>query len=204
MTPVKTHWLTRREAQELAGVALGAVDKAIEQGLVSVRRVGKQSMLPTADVGLLALLREIALPLPVQVKRRIAEWVRVTDPQGEVGLDITDALSVYWSSALTRLVAEAEHYVGARDRWIEQRSEVRGGEPVLRGSRIPAQTVAERLGAGESLDDLRKDYPALPEEAFTAAAIYARSHPRRGRPVRLWSEDETPCAGRTGLMPSTP
>jgi uncharacterized protein (DUF433 family) len=38
------------------------------------------------------------------------------------------------------------------------------GRPVVRGTRITAQTVLEFLGAGDSIEDLLGAYPALSRE----------------------------------------
>lgn len=60
--------------------------------------------------------------------------------------------------------------------------EVRGGEPVVRGTRIPVYLLADFMKRGETPARLLEDYPALTEEKLDAALLYARLHPRRGRP----------------------
>lgn len=39
---------------------------------------------------------------------------------------------------------------------------VMGGEPVVRGTRIPAATIAAYLAAGHNDQDIFEDYPSLP------------------------------------------
>jgi len=63
-----------------------------------------------------------------------------------------------------------------------------GGEPVIRGTRTTVASIAGRLEAGESIEELIDDYPHIPPEAFEAARIYAHTHPRRGRPPRPWRD----------------
>src|SRR5271154_858375 len=92
--------LTRREAVEIAHVPLGALDKAIEQKIVTVHRRRERSWLASEDVGVIALLQKLALPLPVTVKRKIRRWVRETEPyrtENSSELQISDALVVRWS-----------------------------------------------------------------------------------------------------------
>ena len=48
--------ITRREAAELSGTTLGAVNKAIEQKVLRVRRRKGRTLLAPEDVGALTLL----------------------------------------------------------------------------------------------------------------------------------------------------
>lgn len=47
------------------------------------------------------------------------------------------------------------------------------GRPVVRGTRIAAQTVLEFLAAGDSIEDLLLEYPALTREDAQACLDYA-------------------------------
>jgi uncharacterized protein (DUF433 family) len=38
------------------------------------------------------------------------------------------------------------------------------GKPVIKGTRITAQTVLEFLGAGDSIEDVLEEYPSLSRE----------------------------------------
>jgi uncharacterized protein (DUF433 family) len=79
-------------------------------------------------------------------------------------------------------------YLQDRERFIESNPSVMGGEPVISGTRIPVRAIAVRIDGGESIADLREDYPEVPQEAFEAALTYAQAHPRRGRPARPWRD----------------
>jgi len=43
------------------------------------------------------------------------------------------------------------------------------GKPVVRGTRITVELILERLGAGESVDDLLASFPHLTREGILAA-----------------------------------
>lgn len=43
------------------------------------------------------------------------------------------------------------------------------GKPVIRGTRITVENILERLGAGESPDEILEAYPQLSVEAIRAA-----------------------------------
>jgi uncharacterized protein (DUF433 family) len=47
--------------------------------------------------------------------------------------------------------------------------EVMGGTPVLRGTRVPFQTLMDYLESGASLDVFLDDFPSVPRELALAA-----------------------------------
>jgi uncharacterized protein (DUF433 family) len=67
--------------------------------------------------------------------------------------------------------------------------EIKGGTPVIRGTRMTVYAVLGRVDHGETIDDILADNPDLTREALEAAINYARSHPLVGRPGgRPWAK----------------
>ena len=62
--------------------------------------------------------------------------------------------------------------------------DIMGGQPVFRGTRVPASIVAASKQAGYGMDQLRAAYPFLTPELVEDAEAYLRIHPRMGRPVK--------------------
>jgi uncharacterized protein (DUF433 family) len=62
--------------------------------------------------------------------------------------------------------------------------EIRGGEPVLRGTRIPVHMLASLVDQGASTEELLEDYPSLNERSLQLGLLYAAAHPRSGRPAK--------------------
>ncbi len=50
------------------------------------------------------------------------------------------------------------------------------GKPVIAGTRISVQLILERLGAGETVDDILAAYPHITREGVLAALRYAAEH----------------------------
>lgn len=71
-----------------------------------------------------------------------------------------------WSDALHRIIVDPD---------------VRGGLPVVRGTRISVYEIADALSS-DGLDATLDDFPALSRDDAEAAAFYAKAHPRTGRP----------------------
>jgi uncharacterized protein (DUF433 family) len=179
--------LTRREAAELSGASLGAVNKAIEQRVLRGRRHRGRTLLTAEDVGALALLSRTQVSLPVAVKRRIATWARST-PQEESELRLDGALTVRLGPEVEQAAARARRYLELRERLVEADPRVCGGEPVIKGTRVPVRSLARQIELGEAPEVLREDYPFLPEEAYELAPLWAKANPRQGRPSRPWAD----------------
>lgn len=86
-------------------------------------------------------------------------------------------------------VSVAEAVASVRERlakvWRARRSvsihpDVRAGEPVVRGTRVPVYVLADLTRQGASRQELLEDYPAVASEALEAALLFAQLHPRRG------------------------
>ncbi|MDE0097810.1 MAG: DUF433 domain-containing protein [Gammaproteobacteria bacterium] len=56
---------------------------------------------------------------------------------------------------------------------ITVRPEIFGGKPVIRDMRIAVEHVLANLAAGESVDDLLKNYPFLEREDIQACLLFA-------------------------------
>jgi uncharacterized protein (DUF433 family) len=67
---------------------------------------------------------------------------------------------------------------------IVEDPEILGSQPVLKGTRLPVETLLAMQQGGRGFPDLQSDYPSLTQELLDAAAIYQAIHPRRGRPAK--------------------
>jgi len=75
---------------------------------------------------------------------------------------------------------EADEYARLCERYVECNPAIMGGEPVIRGTRVPVRTIAGLIEQGESREVMREDYPQVSEEAYAVAVGWARRHPRGG------------------------
>ena len=68
--------------------------------------------------------------------------------------------------AITRSVPPAE---------VISDPSVMGGEPVIRGTRIPAATILAYLRAGHTDQEVFEDYPSLPVDGIEAVRRWRQS-----------------------------
>jgi uncharacterized protein (DUF433 family) len=62
--------------------------------------------------------------------------------------------------------------------------EVMGGEPCIRGTRVPVYLIGE-LARAHGVSRTHETYPFLTEEKIELALLYVSEHPRRGRPRQM-------------------
>jgi uncharacterized protein (DUF433 family) len=180
---------SRREVAEFAGCSLQAIDKAIEQRVVPKRRAKSETVIGEDGLAVMLMLAHTKLDLPVKTKQFVRQWLAESRPfakKGEQMLELSEVLVVRVPEPVKTIVAEAAAYAADRNRFITSDPNVFGGQPIIAGTRIPVHTVAERLEAGDTLEVLAEDYPHVEPRALEVAARYARTHPRRGRPVKPW------------------
>ena len=59
---------------------------------------------------------------------------------------------------------------------IEINPEIMGGKPVIRGTRVPVETVLRKLGAGMTVDAILADHPRLTRDDVLAAQAFAADY----------------------------
>ena len=62
--------------------------------------------------------------------------------------------------------------------YLEIDPEVMGGEPVIRGTRMPVRGLARIIEAGGTTEQLVEDFPSVPVEAHEFAVAWAAANPR--------------------------
>ncbi len=59
---------------------------------------------------------------------------------------------------------------------IEINHEVMGGKPVIRGTRVPVETILRKLGAGLTPETIIEDHPRLTLDDIRAAQAFAADY----------------------------
>jgi uncharacterized protein (DUF433 family) len=176
-----------REAVFVTGLSEKTINQAIDRKEVRTlpaRREGDHERLLGFPELLYLSLRDsvgrLLSPEGKRVLRQKLDVLRATPgpagvTMGPLELDVTSEVQ-----ALTERLARIEQ---ARE-FVSVDPEVRAGEPVVRGTRIPVSVLADLERQGASREELLEDYPALTAESLEAALFYAQLYPRRGRPRR--------------------
>jgi uncharacterized protein (DUF433 family) len=188
--------LTLNEVAELSGAPKRLIEKAIEERILSVRSASSpvmrraQRMLPAYSVAYAAALKGLGLSLSIKHKKRLAEVVAET-PSTALPTKravIEPAVEIDIGRLVGDVMARTEKYRADRDAFIVVDDAIKGGTPVIRGTRMTVYAVLGRIDHGDTIEDVLSDNPDLTHDAVAAAIIYARTHPLVGRPGgRPWA-----------------
>ncbi len=61
----------------------------------------------------------------------------------------------------------------AYQNYIEANPNIMFGKPCVKGTRVPVDLILEKLGNGETMEDLLDAYPRVSKEAVLACLTYA-------------------------------
>jgi uncharacterized protein (DUF433 family) len=98
-------------------------------------------------------------------------------------IQLSETVELLWSR-LRNLVEERADELARARTVVATDPEVRGAEPVIRGTRVPVQVIHDLLTQGTKEEEILEHYPGLTREMVHLAEVYACAYPRRGRPPR--------------------
>jgi len=192
VTPVEAAWLTELSARTINATIdrgeLGARARTRSSSTRRARRLG------AAEVVYLVLRKELADVLSPSAKRELYERLVVlalrdvfnvrmqSSAQGELEIELADGLLRVEVKRAWRRVSKRWVALRRAASLVVSDPEIRGGEPVIRGTRVPVYFVADLVDQGADLNEILDDYPALNAAKVRSAVAFARTHPRRGRP----------------------
>jgi uncharacterized protein (DUF433 family) len=197
--------LTLKEAALLSGARESLVRKDVENRVLRPLRAGNERVLfRWADVYLMAAVyshdhfnrdarKHIVEKLEVAVcdeyrkehftsstityiaYRPAATCVKAIDVR------VNSNLVIPFGSITEELAPVVRCYASGLSR-SEERNGLLGGEPVFRGSRLSVRHIGKLRAGGESIEDIRLDYPYITESDIDFAEMYYKAHPAMGRP----------------------
>ncbi len=180
--------LSPREAAFVTGLSEKTINQAIDRaevGTLPSRREGdRERMLPFSELLYLRLRERVGSLLSPEGKRQLRQ--QLTEAAGKTRFPVVITLGpiVIKLGPEFRDLKERLKEVERVWTFVTVNTQVRAGEPVVRGTRIPVYMLADLSGQGAPAEELLEDYPSLTPESLEAALTFARLYPRRGRPPR--------------------
>jgi len=192
---------TVSEASWLTGLSVKEVNKTIEDAGMPLRvaRGGgaRRRYLPYASLLCLQLHAEGLRRLPLRMRKEVFRRV-LSEPQ-QKQLRYTDALIIDVGGARDKM-SKRLHNLEKASQMVHSDPDIMGGTPVFCGTRIPVYVIADLMEQGTPTEEILEGYPKLTRELVEYAVIYARTHPRRGRPpVQPW-HGKKPLARKKGKL----
>lgn len=179
--PVREY--TPAEAAAVSEIAVKAVHNAIDKHIVSTRLSRRSGRALTDDDLLrLKLWYGIGSILSAERRKRLFDTIDKNPSADTIRAD--DYLIVDVAKAREHLAARGEALREA-DTIIHSVKGVVGGEPVFKGTRVPARTIAAMKEQGASTEEIVEGYPTVTARMVDLAEIWVAAHPARGRPRKL-------------------
>ena len=174
-----------REAVFVTGLSEKTINQAIDRKEIQTlpaRRAGEhERLLGFPELLYLSLRDSVGRLLSPEGKRMLRQQLDVLRATpGPAGVTM-GPLELNITSEVEALTERLERVEQTRS-FVSVDPQVRGGEPVVRGTRIPVSVLADLERQGATREELLEDYPALTPESLEAALLYAQLYPRRGRP----------------------
>jgi uncharacterized protein (DUF433 family) len=185
--------LTAAEAAVVARVSLRDVNRVIDEGILPREFLGPNTRRTILAAGcplisfyfasstrLTAHERLLAIGR-VGPRLRAAGWQALWAQEDWTVRD--EFLSIDLGPFLAAARERLDHLASARA-MVTSSSEVLGGTPVIKGTRVPVYDVAASVSAGLPRDRVLAAYPGITDEQVEFAGLYAEAYPVRGRPPR--------------------
>jgi uncharacterized protein (DUF433 family) len=184
---------TPNEAAVLTRLSLKAVNNAIDKNLVpttarprtsdSTRLLNRHALLA------LTLEQRLASGFVPELRRRMFEALAASSRKS---LSLEEGLVKIDLREPRRALAASLRALRRARSLVVSDSEILGGAPVFRGTRVAVHSIATWVEQGSTESKLLEAYPRLTPEMIRLASVYAQAYPLRGRPRKQPWQDRAP------------
>lgn len=185
---------TINEAAFVSGVSRHAVNQAIDRGEIRTRKLRYETDASGRRIGVAELIYlHVADFLSTRGRKVVyKKLIRLVVDLDSVPpmIELDDGIRLDITASVDEIRARLDEVARIKSR-VEVNPEIRGGEPVFAGTRIPVHMIAGFVQQGVPAEEILEDYPALSRESLEIATRYAELYPRRGRPRQApWRAQE--------------
>jgi uncharacterized protein (DUF433 family) len=182
--------LTLNEVSVLADIPEEKIRDELDAGVVPRQRVrGARLVFRPRDVFFFRMTRDLPVELSPSDRKALHDFVVMrTSSAGpwrrtETGLELMGRIPTrFETQQVLRDTAQRLRSYWHGKRRVESRSDVLGGEPVFKGSRVSVRHVGDLIRNGVPPDELKEDFPKLSDEDFEFAALFTQLNQPPGRP----------------------
>jgi uncharacterized protein (DUF433 family) len=184
---------TPAEAAAVAGLPIKTVQKAIDEGPFTKAKTRDGRSLKPPDLLYLVTIKKIDAGIRLSNRAKIDLLKKLDSSWSkDSSVDLAVGGLIFEVKFARRELRNRLSKLQQARRMVVSDPEIRGGTPVIKGTRIGVYEIAGMLDQGDTAEDLLEGYPALKREQLELATIYAAAYPRRGRPPRHpWHTAET-------------
>lgn len=172
--------LTVPEAALVTGVPARDIDREIDSKVIRSSGAKGSRALSGGALVYIKAIGPIRSELAPALRRRMCIAVVAAVAKGQKVAKI-DTLQVEVKAIEDEIIEEYAELETLKRTFVESKPSILGGEPILKGTRIPVRIVADLVKKGVSKREIRDDLD-LSSDQIEAAVTFDRVTPRRGRP----------------------
>lgn len=173
------------EASAITGVPLSTINHYISRELsslgIGVWGDGKRSL---SYDGLIALRMAHTYPKSLAPSSRVTVIEKALKSPRKKHLTLEGGKVIVRIDTARRAVSDGLQRLHHAEAAVSTDPGILRGEPCFRGTRIPVYVVAAIANA-EGIEEAKTTYSKLSNSQISAACLYAKANPRRGRPKRV-------------------
>jgi uncharacterized protein (DUF433 family) len=174
--------LTVNEAVALVGLEEKFVRKDVEYGIFGSESPPRFNL---PALVYLRVIRELGLESTVAERKKIYALISEAFSRSRtpIKVEISPVLELKLADATKQVQSMLERF-GAWKKKIAIDPDIMGGEPVFPKSRLTVRHIGSMMlrGRGDTLREIREDYPYLNAEDIEFAKLYTMAYPKVGRP----------------------
>ena len=172
--------LSIAEAAFVTGLPTRAIDHEVDARILRPRGRKHGRGISAEDAVYLRTVghyrNALAPSLRKQMRKAIASAIERHEDVAKVG-----QLQIAIADVRADVLREMEWLDRVKAKLVDRQPSVMGGEPVLRGTRIPVRLIADLVGKGASTQEIAQEL-GVSREQIDAAVTFDRIVPPRGRP----------------------
>lgn len=172
---------TPNEAAALVELPAKRVYKEIEYQIIT--SLSDTPRLPFSALIYLRALKEINFEFSIQARillyqRLVKAWEAKAN-----NLEIARFFILQIDNISQELLTLTEEFYQWKNQLIND-TNIKGGETVFPKSRLSVRYIGNLLKRGETVENIREDYPFLSEEDLKFALVFINAYPSQGRPKK--------------------
>jgi uncharacterized protein (DUF433 family) len=188
----ETRLFTTTEAAAVTGLPVTAVNHAIDNKVISaVSGTPSGRRLDFCALLSLTLERRLAKRFTPEARREVFQALAKRPWPHKLVIDDDGLVNLDFRAPRDELATSLRALRRARQLVVTD-PEIKGGEPVFRGTRLQVHLIATLIEKGSPEAELLESYPSLTPEMLHLAPIYAAAYPARGRPRKQPWHDKPP------------
>ena len=149
----------------------------------AIQTVSGSPRLSFAALVYLRALKEIDFAFPIQYRTTIYQDLVKAIEESEK----TVKFATFFVLQVNSISEELSELISKFNWWKSQLisdPEIMGGQTVFPNSRLSVHRIGKIIDRGESIENIKEDYPFLSELDLKFAPLYAKAYPIMGRPKK--------------------